>query len=59
MSAGMESAPVFRTRAQQIGLNNDQIHLLTDAGLDTLGKFAFCCATQPGTGDETAFVEQV
>ena len=59
MSAGIESAPVFRTRAQQIGLNNDQIQLLTDAGLDTLGKFAFCCATQPGTGDETAFVEML
>ena len=57
MSAGIESAPVFRARAQQIGLDNGQIQLLTDAGLDALGKFAFCCATQPGTGDETALVE--
>ena len=59
MSAGIESEPVFRTRAQQIGLSEAQIKLLTDNGFDTLGKFAFCCATQPGSGDEAAFVEML
>ena len=55
----VESKPVFRARASQIGLDEEVINGFELAGLATFGAFAFSCSYQPGSQDERPFVEMV
>ena len=58
MAAGLESRAVFEARALQIGLSDNQIKVLTDGGITSMGDLAFCCSYQPGSGaDETPLVD--
>ena len=55
----VESKPVFRARALQIGIAANIYDLLDAASISTFGTFAFSCAFQPGTGDEAPFVKLI
>jgi len=57
MSSGalLDSVAVFRDRCRGVGLPASAVSLLEAAGIDSLAKFAFATAAQPGSGDETAF----
>ena len=50
--SGIESAAVFESRALAIGISQATLTALTNAGLDTFGKYAFSCSYQPGSSDE-------
>jgi hypothetical protein len=60
-TGNIESKPVFRARATQIGIEVAVIDALSTAGHASFGSFAFCCSYQPGasSGDETPFVETI
>lgn len=55
----MESKPVFKARAAQIGISDLILAALDEESLCTFGAFAFSCAFQPGGADETPFVEMI
>ena len=55
----VESQPVFRARALQIGLSQACIDLLVQEGLHSFGSLAFGCAYTPGAQDEAPFLAMV
>ena len=57
MAAGVESFEVFEARATQFGISQAVVQQMKDAGLATIGSFAWCCGFQPGGADESPFVE--
>lgn len=56
MASGLESAPVFRARAKQIGITDGELDKLATNGIDTMGAYAFCCSSQPGSSDEAPLI---
>ena len=56
MASGLESTPVFRSRARQIGLAEADVDALALSGIDTMGSYAFCCSSQPGSSDEAPLI---
>ena len=56
MASGLESTPVFRARARQVDMRETDIDLLAASGIDTMGSYAFCCSSQPGSSDEGPLV---
>ena len=57
MSSGMlDSKPVFEKRMLAASLLQAEVDLLKAAQLDTLAKFAYAVACQPGVGDDALFV---
>ena len=58
-TGNIESKPVFRARAVQIGISDAVIRCIEDANLATFGAFAFSCSYQPGSQDETVFIRMV
>ena len=57
MSSGMlDSEPVFENRMLAASLLPAEVDLLKAAQLDTLAKFAYAVACQPGVGDDAPFV---
>ena len=55
MAARLESAAYFSSRARALGFTAQELDQFEAAELNSLGKFAFCCSTQPGSGDATPF----
>ena len=55
----VESKPVFKARAAQIGISDLLVTALDNANICSFGAFAFSCAFQPGGSDETQFVNLV
>ena len=53
----MDSAAAFRERAKALGLPEAGVTKLADSKLATFGQFAFLSSFQPGSADETPFVE--
>ena len=58
MSA-VDSEAVFKSRASAIGLSEEVQKLLKDAGIGTLGNYAFASAYVPGSSDDKLFLELV
>ena len=58
MSFG-DSAAVFKARAADIGLTDDEFKKLEDQGLTTMASFAFCCHFNPSASDEKPLVDLV
>ena len=52
----MDSEASFEDRARQIGVSLDGIAALKRRSLNTIGKFAFLSAYQPGSADEGPLV---
>jgi hypothetical protein len=59
MSSGVDSTAVFESRAVTLGMSSECIQAFKDKHIDTMSKFAFGCAFQPGGADETPFVKLV
>jgi hypothetical protein len=57
--AALDSKSSFAARASAIGISDGVFRLLEGANIDTFGKFAFVCSYQPGTSDETPFLEMI
>ena len=57
MTSGIESEPVFKARALQIGLTSPEVQILLDAGVGTMGAFSFGSAFQPGQPDEAPLID--
>lgn len=57
--AVVDSEAVFKSRASRIGVSDDVFDKLVDAGLKTMGAFAFCSSYVPGASDDRAFVETI
>ena len=57
--AGLESAPAFAERANQIGMDAAFLGKLVDKKLDTFGKLAFVCSCRPASGDDTPLFQAV
>ena len=58
MSFG-DSAAVFKARAADIGLTDDEFKKLEAQGLTTMASFAFCCHFNPSASDEKPLVDLV
>ena len=58
MSFG-DSAAVFKARAADIGLTDDEFKKLESQGLTTMASFAFCCHFNPSASDEKPLVDLV
>ena len=58
MSFG-DSAAVFKARAADIGLTDDEFRKLEGQGLTTMASFAFCCHFNPSASDEKPLVDLV
>ncbi len=50
-----DSEAVFKSRALQIGLSEAVVQELLDAGIKTLGSFAFASSYVPGSPDDKPF----
>lgn len=48
----LDSPAVFLSRAQEIGVERDEIERLDSLGLNTFGKMAFACNYVPGQTNE-------
>ena len=55
----LDSTPVFKSRMLTLGVKSEYVQLFIDKGIDTLARLAYASASQPGTGDETQFIEVV
>eukprot|EP00435_Cladocopium_sp_Y103_P043049 s3762_g12.t1 len=53
----MDSSAAFKERAKTLGLPDSALTKLSEAKLATFGQFAFLSSFQPGSSDETPFVE--
>ena len=58
MSFG-DSAAVFKARAEDIGVTDDEFKKLESQGLTTMASFAFCCHFNPSASDEKPLVDLV
>ena len=56
MSATLDSQAVFLGRCAQLELTQAEIDALSAARINTYSKFAWSCAYQPYSGDETTFL---
>lgn len=54
-----ESSAVFASRAKEIGLAEDMVKTLAEAGIDSMATYAFACAFVPGNVDEKPFMEML
>ena len=52
MAAFSESAPVFKTRCAQVGLDDDAVASLEKVGVNSLAKVAFMTSYTPGSGED-------
>ena len=50
--AGLESWPAFQARALEIQMPSDFLDALKLVGIDSFGKLAFICASNPSSGDD-------
>ena len=50
--AGLESWPAFQARALEIQMPSDFLDALKMVGIDSFGKLAFICASNPSSGDD-------
>lgn len=57
--SGLESKPSFKARGLEIGTDPGFLDELIGAGIDSFGKLAFICASNPHSGDDTALVAAV
>ena len=48
----LDSKAAFQLRASEIGISSEHIGLLETGGVASFSQFAFCCAYQPGSGNE-------
>ena len=55
----LDSIPVFKARMLSAGVSSGAVQRFIDRGIDTLARLAYSSASQPGTGDETQFIEVV
>ena len=55
----VESLPVFRARALQMGISAAIVDQLEANSTATFGSFAFSCAYRPDAADETPFVTMI
>ena len=54
-----DSKPVFQSRAAEIGLSNDDVKKLEEAGIVSMALFAFSCNYAPGGSDDKPFMEMI
>ena len=55
----LESKAAWESRARAIGVPDGFISELKDASLDTFGQWAFCCASDSSSADDTPVKEAV
>eukprot|EP00435_Cladocopium_sp_Y103_P075161 s737_g54.t1 len=48
----LESEAAFQSRALEIGITSEDLALLKTGGINSYSRYAFCCAYQPGSGNE-------
>eukprot|EP00435_Cladocopium_sp_Y103_P009006 s2759_g2.t1 len=53
----MESVASFKSRASEIGMQEELVNRLTRAGVDTFGKLAYICSVNPTSGDDAPLRE--
>lgn len=57
--SGLESKASFRARAIEIGAESTYVDALEAAGVDSFGKLAFICGSNPASGDDTPLTQAV
>ena len=55
----LDSEPVFKTRMLALGVSNESLEKFIQKGINTLARLAYSSAAQPGTGDDSPFVQMV
>ena len=48
----LESEAAFQARALEVGISSADLTALKNGGTNSYSRFAFCCAYQPGSGNE-------
>ena len=48
----LESEAAFQARALEVGISSADLTALKNGGINSYSRFAFCCAYQPGSGNE-------
>ena len=56
MAATLDSVAVFTSRCEQLGLDVNRLKAIQDENVCTYSKFAYSCAYQPYSSDETPFL---
>ena len=60
MAGMLDSEPVFQARLKDLKIPDDQFEELRSSGINTLGRFAYLCPIQPGSGsDDTPFIRSL
>ena len=57
MASSLESRAFFESRCKTVGLSEENITRLIDAGVVSLANLAFFCSYQPGAPDDTPLVQ--
>lgn len=48
----LESEAAFQSRALEVGIAQGEVDALKVGGINSYSRYAFCCAYQPGSGNE-------
>lgn len=56
MSTILDSSSVFNERSRVLGLSEESIASLIEAGIDTVNKLAFCSSFRVGNPDDSQLV---
>lgn len=57
--SGANSTPVFKRRAQELGLGGDLIDALDDASINTFARLAYLTTYQPGQPDDSVLFNKL
>ena len=55
----LESEATFRSRALEVGISTGDLDLLKMGGIKSYSQYAFCCAYQPGSGNEDVLFDDL
>ena len=50
----IDSKVAFQNRAIELGIEQDDVEVLSDKGINSYATYAYCCTFQPGQTDDTA-----
>lgn len=48
----LDSEAAFQSRALEVGISSADVQALKTGGINSYSRYAFCCAYQPGSGNE-------
>ena len=55
----LEPEAAFQARALEVGITSADLTALKGGGINSYSRFAFCCAYQPGSGNEDVLFDHL